>query len=422
MLMTRRTSLASLLLVTLLGLPLAGASLQTAKPEDVGMSSERLQRINQMIQRHIDAGNISGAVTMVSRKGRIAHFEARGLMDVEAKKAMPKDGIFRLASMTKPVIGVGIMMLVEEGKIRLTDPVSRYIPEFRGLKVAVPVTDRGPAPLLPTNAAPVEPRFYTVPAEREITVRDLLSHTSGLVSGNISTREAQKIQRGPNDTLASYIPRLAAAPLEFQPGSRWAYSPGAGFDTLGRLIEIASGQPLDKFFRDRIFDPLGMKDIYFYPPDNLSARLVPAYRRVEGKLQRQPAPNPKGVYFSGGGGLSSSAEDYIPLGQMLAAGGQLNGKRLLGPRTIEMMGGAHAPDTLPGRQRGESFGLSVRVVTDHVARASALSDGSFGWSGAFGTHFWVDPKEQITAVLMIPNPAPDIQRDFENAVMQAIIE
>lgn len=408
------------LLFSLLALPLAAASLQTSKPEDVGLSSERLQRINQLIQRRIEAGEISGAVTLVARRGRIAHFEAQGLADLDSKKPMTKDALFRIASMSKPVTGVAIMMMVEEGKIRLNDPVSRYIPEFRGMKVAVVQPNRGPAPA--AGAAPAAPQFYTVPADREITIRDLLTHTSGLVSGTMSTAEAAKAARKPTESLADYIPRLGSTPLEFQPGSRWAYSPGAGFDTLGRIVEIVSGQTFDQFLRQRIFGPLEMKDIFFYAADDKAPRMATIYQRRDGKLVKQERNQGSQVYFSGAGGLISTADDYLPLGQMLVNGGQLNGKRLLSPKTVEMMGSPYALDTLPGRQKGESFGLSVRVVNDHVARVSPLSDGSFGWSGAFGTHFWVDPKEKLVAVLMVQTSNQEIQRDFENAVIQSIIE
>ncbi len=186
-----------------------------AKPEDVGFSAARLQRIQETIQRHITAGDISGAVTLVARKGRIAHLAAHGQMDLESKKPMPQNAVFRLASMTKPIVGSAIMMMIEEGKVRLSDPVSRFIPEFKGLKVAVEQPRTGPA--APNAATP----FYTVPASREITVRDLLTHTSGLVSGGVSATEAAKIERKPTDTLATYLPRLASVPLAFQPGSRW---------------------------------------------------------------------------------------------------------------------------------------------------------------------------------------------------------
>ena len=225
-----------------LAVPLAAASIQTSKPEDVGFSSERLNRIQDAVQRHIDAHDISGAVTLVARKGRVAHFAAQGQMDVEAKKPMAKDNLFWIASMTKPITGVAILMLLEEGKIRLTDPVSKFIPELRGMKVAV--MDERPAPT--GRAATTGPQFYTVPATREITIRDLLTHTSGLVSGGpASTAEAQKVARKPGEKLADYIPRLAATPLDFQPGTRWSYSPSAGFDTLARIVEIVSGQTFD---------------------------------------------------------------------------------------------------------------------------------------------------------------------------------
>lgn len=338
--------------LALVALPLAAASLTASKPEDVGMSSERLKRISQMVQRRIDAGDMTGAVTIVARRGKVVHLEAQGLMDLESKKPVAKDTMFRVASMTKPVTGVAIMMMIEEGKVRLTDPVSRYIPEFRGMKVAVALPSRpGPAGAAP---APAAPQFYTVPAEREITIRDLLTHVSGLASGNMSNSDTRKLNRRPEENLASYIPRLGTTALEFQPGSRWAYSAQAGFDTLGRIVEIASGMPLDEFFRQRIFDPLGMKDIYFWPPDDRWPRVASVYRRDPNGLTKTPNPNNMSskVYFMGSGGLISTAEDYLPLGVMLANGGQLNGKRLLSPKTVEMMRAVHVPDTLPGAAAG----------------------------------------------------------------------
>jgi CubicO group peptidase (beta-lactamase class C family) len=391
---------------------------QTAKPEDVGLSSERLKRIHDLIERRIETRDIAGAVTLVARKGRIAHFEAQGLMDTETNKPMTKDAIMRMASMTKPVIGVAILMMVEEGKVRLSDPVSRFIPEFKELKVAVAQSGQAPA----GRGAP-PPRFYTVPAEREITVRDLLTHTSGLVSGTISTAEAGKIQRKPGETLADYIPRLGQVPLEFQPGSRWAYSPGAGFDTLARIVEIASGQSIDQFLRQRIFDPLGMKDTTFNLTESQRARAATLYQKSNGVLQKSADQRLETTtYFSGGGGLSSTAEDYAKFAQMLMNGGQSNGKRLLGTRTVELMGSPYAADTLPGRVRGEAWGLSVRVITDATARNIMLSNGSFGWQGAFGTHFWVDPKEKLVGLLMVQTSNQEMIRDFETAVMQSIVE
>ena len=409
-----------LLLVTALAWP-TGAVGSAAKPEDVGLSTERLRHIHELMQRHLDAKSFSGAVTLVARNGRIAHFEAHGLMDVESKKPMATDGIFRIMSMTKPIVGTAILMLVEEGRVRITDPVSRFIPEFKGLKVAVAQTGGAPVAAPPPGTA-AEPRFYTVPGEREITVRDLLTHTSGLVSGAISSREAGKVGLKGRETLADYLPRLGAVPLEFQPGTRWAYSAQAGFDTLLRIVEIASGQPADQFLKRRIFDPLGMKDTFFYPTEG-NPRLVTLYRKTATALERQNNPNfMNGAYFSGGGGLMSTAEDYLQFAQMLLNGGQLNGKRLLGPHTVDVMRSAFVPDTLPGRAAGEGYGLSVRVVTNPDARNTFLSQGSYGWSGAFGTHFWIDPREKIVGILMTQTANNDVRGDFENTVMQAIIE
>ena len=424
------------LVFTLLALPLgAASSVPTAKPEDVGVSSERLQRITQMIQRRIAAGEMTGAVTIVARKGKIVHLDVQGVMDLDSKKPMAKDTMFRVASMTKPVTGVAIMMMIEEGKVRLNDPVSRYIPEFKNLKVAIAQpapAGRGapqaaaPAPAAGGRGAGSAPNFYTVPADREITVKDLLTHVSGLASGPMSnsTAQAPGVARKPTDKLADYIPRLGGSALEFQPGSRWAYSAQAGFDTLGRIVEIASGIPLDQFFRQRIFDPLGMKDISFWPSEQQWPRVASVYTRGANGLTKNQNPNGMSsqVYFMGSGGLISTAEDYIPYGVMLANGGQLNGKRLLSPKTIEMMRSVHVSDTLTGRQPGEGYGLSVRVVNDHAKRGTLLSDGSFGWSGAYGTHFFVDPKEQVVAVLMVQTSNQEVSLDFENMVMQSIIE
>ena len=416
----RRIALV-LLLGAVIAWPIAAAT-PTVKPEDVGFSSERLQRITALVQRHITAGSFSGAVTLVARNGRIAHFEAQGLMDIESRKPMQKDAIFKIMSMTKPVVGVSIMMMIEEGKVRLTDPVSKFIPELKDLKVAVPMPAAPGAPAGGRGGAAAEARYYTVPAEREITIRDLLTHTSGLVSGGLSGVEARKVGLKGKESLADYIPRLGSVPLDFQPGTRWAYSAQAGFDTLARVVEIVSGLPFDQFTKTRIFEPLGMKDTFFYPADG-NPRMVTRYARSQsGQLEKQGLANfLNGAYFSGGGGLSSTAEDYLQFAQMLLNGGRLNEKVLLSPRTVEMMGSVHAPDTLPGRPRGEGYGLSMRVVNDPVARNTFLSQGSFGWSGAYGTHFWIDPKEKIVGVLMLQTPNNEVRADFENAVMYALV-
>jgi CubicO group peptidase (beta-lactamase class C family) len=417
-----KTAALSVFLLTVLTLPALTAS-PTAKPEEVGLSSERLHRINQMIDRRLGAGDLAGAVTIVARKGKVVHHAAQGVMDLQSKQPMSTGTMFRIASMTKPVVGVAIMMLVEEGKVHLNDPVSRYIPQFADMKVAT--AQPGGAGGRGAGAANAEPRFYTVPAARAITVKDLLTHVSGLGSGPMSNSDIAKVARKDGETLADYIPRLGSTALEFQPGSRWTYSPGAGFETLGRIIEVASGMRLDQFFRARIFDPLGMRDITFWPTDTQWPRVATVYGRTEGGLTKTATPNDtmsRNVYFRGSGGLYSTAEDYIPLGMMLAHGGELNGKRLLSRKTVEMMSAAHVKDTLPGRPAGEGYGLSVRVVTDHAARGTMLSDGTFGWSGAQGTHFFVDPKEELVGVLMVQTSIGEVQREFEDLVAQSVVD
>ena len=412
---------AMLLLLSSVVISTSAAETPRAKPDDVGISLQRLQRIHDLMQRHIDAGDFSGAVTLVARNGRIAHLEAQGFMDLETKKAMASDAMFRIMSMTKPVVGLAVLMLVEDGKVKLNDPVSKFIPEFKDLKVGVLQGTQPPPAPAGQRGAP--PRFYTVPAEREITIKDLLTHTSGLVSGPISNSENAKVALKGKESNADYIPRLGQVPLEFQPGTRWAYSAQAGFDTLVLVVEGASGMKFDQFAAQRIFGPLGMKDTFFYPPDSYNSRIATLYSKTANGLVKQNNPNfMNGAFFSGGGGLFTTAEDYLQFGQMLLNGGQLNGKRLLSPRTVELMRSAFIPDTLPGRARGESFGLSVRVVTDPIQRGTALSAGSFGWSGAYGTHFWVDPKEKIVAVMMTQTSNNEARADFETAVMQAIVQ
>ena len=408
-------------LVALFAAPAARAQVPAGKPGDVGLSAKRLERIGEMIQRAIDADQISGAVTVVARRGHVAHFEAHGLMDIEANTPMQKDTIFPIASMTKPVTGVAILMLVEEGKVRLSDPVSRFIPEFRDTKVAMPRTD----------AAGGEGAIYTVPADREVTVHDLITHTSGLVSGGAGSEAAGRIApRDTTGTVADWTAALGAAPLDFQPGTRWAYSGLAGIDTLGRIVEVASGLTFDEFLRQRIFEPLGMKDTAFNVPDDRKSRVVTLYGRTPDGLAHRAVPEwvATTTLHGGGGGLWSTAGDYLQFAQMLVNGGELNGTRLLSPRTVDLMAANHVGDLYEkagrtGGAPGKGFGLTVDVVLDNAtARGDHRSTGSFGWSGAFGTTYWVDPKEEMTAILMVQTPGGPLRADFQNAVMQAIVD
>ena len=434
--MTQRLWLA-VLAVCAFTLPLtagAGAVSIAGKAEDVGMSTERLRRITEAAERHIESGALPGAVTLVARRGKIAHFQAHGIIDVETKRPMPKDGIFRLASMSKPITAAAVMMLIEDGKIRLNDPVSRYVPEFANAKVAVARPGRaggGPAGPPAANAGAGGGRGTPTPidvvtANRDITVRDLLTHTSGLMSGGLGNGQAPP--RTDSDMLATYVPKLGAVPLDFQPGTLWRYSGLAGFDVLSRIVEIASGQTFDQFLKGRLFDPLGMKDTGFALPAD-ATRLVPLYSRGQnGTFTRQP--NQSGLssstYFSGAGGMVSTAEDYLQFAQMMVNGGELNGRRYLGPRTIALMASNHTGDMVNGQfgrpARGMGFGLGVQVVEDPVAADLRQSRGAYGWAGAYGTNVIIDPHEKMVAIVMMQVSTGALQRDFDNAVMQAIID
>jgi CubicO group peptidase (beta-lactamase class C family) len=396
----------------------AAGTLPRAKPEDVGMSSERLARVHDAVHKAIEAGEVAGVVTLVARRGKIVHFEAEGFADIATKTPMRTDNIFRLASMGKPITAVAIMVLVEEGKIRLTDPVAEYIPEFKGLtKVAVP------------KPGGAEGAYDLVDVSRPITIRDLLTHGSGLMSGGLGQRVAgESAQRAPDDTLATYIPKLGTVALDFQPGTLWRYSGLAGFDVLSRVVEIVSGQPYDQFLKERIFTPLGMPDSGFHFTGRQAERVATIYTRRPGETL-QPNPNQalSSVYFSGAGGLATSPEDYLQFAQMLLNGGELDGKRVLGPRTVELMVSNHTGDMVNGQfgrpARGMGFGLGMQMVLDPVAADLAVSQGAFSWPGGSGVAFWVEPKEQLVSIYMIQGGSgANLRRAFENAVRQAILE
>jgi CubicO group peptidase (beta-lactamase class C family) len=422
----------ALLAATALSVRTAGSVPSASKAEDVGFSTERLQRVLEAVARHIEAKDVSGAVTLVARRGKIVEFAAQGLADIESKKPMAKDSIFRLASMSKPITAVAVMLMVEEGKIRLTDRVSAFIPEFKNLRVAVAKGTNNPVqmPAFGRGGPPAPPpEFDLVPAAREITIKDLLTHTSGLMSGGVSGVEQAKLApRSPNDTLADYIPKLAQTPLDFQPGTLWRYSGLYGFDVLARIVEIVSGQPYDQFLKERLFDPLGMKDTGFAPTPERTARLATVYQRTSNGLV--PAPNANqlisGTYFSASGGLMSTAEDYLQFAQMLVNGGQMNGRRFLGPRTVELMTSNHTGDMVNGQfgrpAHGMGFALGVQVVLDPVAADLRVSPGTYGWAGAYGTNQNMDPKEKMVSIIMMQGASGPLQRDFENAVWQAMIE
>jgi CubicO group peptidase (beta-lactamase class C family) len=398
--------------------PAAAESLPAGRPEDVGLSTERLARIHEMVMRHVAAHDISGAVTIVARRGRVAHFEAHGLMDIDAKRPMVKDALFRLASTSKPVTATAILICLEEGKLLLTDPVGKYIPEFKEFKIAV---------ANPPNSAE---RYSTAPASRAITILDLLTHTSGLQSGGVTTPDFARLiaERKPTDSLADFIPRLGSLPLDFQPGAQWRYSSLAGFDTLGRIVEIVSGMSFDRFLKQRLFEPLGMNDTMFTVPEKDVARLVTVYRKAPDGLHKPDSPLPVGssAYFSGAGGLISTPEDYLRFAQMLVNGGELNGRRILSPWTVNLMLSNQVGDLFLSQigrpPKGVGFGLGGEVILNAVDARLRKPDGSYGWDGAFGTYWWVSRKEQMATIFFIQTPGRAIHHDFDNAVSQAVIE
>ncbi len=410
------------LIATLLPLTLFAATINVTKPEDSGMSAERLARIKPLIQKHISAEDLSGAVTLVARRGKVVHFEALGQADMEAGKPMQTGTLFRMASMTKPMTAVSILMLMEEGKLLLSDPVSKYISEYKSPKVAVwhlPNNPRGAGAML-------------VPANREITIKDLLTHTSGLANGfeGPAGDYVRKANLPRGGSLDEQVRRLAALPLNFQPGSQWEYSPGTGFDTLGRIIEIQSGMNLAQFFKARIFDPLGMKDSFFDIPDARRQDVVVSYTKSPDGLKPQPLPAARTEeYYSGSGGVTSNAQDYLQFCQMLLNGGQLNGTRLLGRKTVELMASDATPgldlrNYLNGEQvlQGYGFGLGVRVRRNNGENGWLGTPGDFGWAGAMGTYFWIDPKEQLIGIILIQTPIRPLRMEFPNAVYQAIVD
>lgn len=392
------------LLICLLGLAARGMAQEfpAAKPEAAGMSSERLERISKVVQQSIEEKRIAGAVTLVARHGHVVWFKAQGMSDREASKPMRTDSIFRICSMSKPITSVAVMMLYEEGKFLLEDPVSKYLPEFKNPKVLVK----------PANGQP-----YTIPATREITIRDLLRHTSGLTyNWNDELGPWYKdagVAHGllPYDgTIGDSVKRLAPLPLLFNPGERFEYS--LSVDVLGRLVEVVSGKPFDEFLRTRIFEPLGMKDTYFFPPDTKLDRLATAYTYYEGKgLNRFPdAPITEVTFtysadypykgakklFSGGAGLTSTAEDYARFCQMMLNGGKWGNTRLLSRKSVELM----THDQLGKIGPDQGFGLGFGVEGAKSPLAELGTPGTFNWGGFFYTGFSIDPKEELIVVFM----------------------
>ncbi len=402
------------------GTPLPAQELPVAAPEDVGMSSEGLQAIDAAVQMHIDAGTIQGAVAAVARRGKVVHLEAYGLADVAGGKAMAKDSIFRMASSSKPILGVAAMIAVEEGLFDPADEVAKYLPEFETMQVAVLAMpedeDKSPEFVAPGQA----PEHRLVPAKRAITIHDLLTHTAGLGSYGLGSAVAQLPARGPEDTLATRAPLYATMPLDFQPGARWSYSPRVGHDVVARIIEVVSGKPYDEFVQERIFAPLGMVDTHFFLPEEKEARRV-VIHGLDAKTKGWGQPS---RYVSASGGLSSTAEDFLRFERMLADGGTLFGNRIISPESVAAMskdqvGGLFGDG---GKQSGSAFGYTVSVILDPAAAGSARGRGAFGWGGAFGTVSWTDPELELVAVFLVQQPTKGVTDDFERAIKAAIVD
>jgi len=399
--------------------PVSG--LPMADPESVGMSAERLQRIDAFTQRYIDNEMVAGTVTLVARQGKVVHFSAQGMKDVERNQVMTTDTIFRMASMTKPIASVALMMLYEEGLFQLDDPISDWLPEFKNMMVEVEQADGS---------------IRLEPAKTPISFTHILTHTAGLMNsyrGDIARySEVSRVQGGEN--LASWTERLATLPLRYEPGTRWEYS--AATSVVGRLVEVISGDDLDTFFRERIFEPLQMKDTHFYlPPDKVN-RFATLYgpdadngNRMMltevGDERSNYVAGPR-AFFSGAGGLVSTAHDYIRFQQMMLNGGELDGVRLLGSKTVELIFANHTGDLplwLSGP--GYGFGLGYSVVMDRAVAHTSDTEGSVSWGGAFGTLFWIDPEEELVAIILTqirPYSHIRLREGFHNVVNQAIVD
>jgi CubicO group peptidase (beta-lactamase class C family) len=397
--------LAAALLCFMTTVTVEAQSLPSVRPEQVGLSSERLQRIMDMLKADVDKRVIPGAIVLVARHGKIAYFETVGVRDPATKAPMTKDSIFRIYSMSKPITSVSAMMLWEDGRFNLSEPVSKYIPQLGGLKVGVEKPD-------PSGG---KPTLELVPTKRDMTIHDLFRHTSGLTYGFFGPGQVKKTYAEAkvwNDypSNAELMDRLSKLPLAYQPGTTWDYSHST--DVLGRLVEVISRQSLAQFEKERLLDPLGMKDTSFYVTDkSKQSRIAEPFPddRSIGVDAEFNDPRVAQSAESGGGGMVGTAMDYARFLQMLLNGGTLDGKRILGPKTIAYMTADHlgatieqGPLYLPGA--GFGFGLGFAVRKDAGVSPFAGSVGEYNWGGAGGTYFWVDPKEDMFVVFMMQSP------------------
>ncbi|AYL99411.1 serine hydrolase domain-containing protein [Mucilaginibacter celer] len=404
-----------------------GNVLKAADPVAAKFSPERLKRIDAMIEQNIDSGYVKGVVGFIARDGKIVYNKSFGLADEEQKKLMNTDAIFRIASQTKAITSTAVMMLFEEGKFLLDDPISKYLPAFAHPKVVDQFNEK-------------DSTYTTIPAKREITIRDLLTHTSGIEYAQIGSPKMKAIYAkagipagfvADKILLADAMNKLGKLPLLHQPGERWTY--GMNIDVLGYLIEKVSGKSLDQFLKDRIFTPLGMVDTYFYIPAAKQNRLVAPYTfDKNGQITKWtsttfPAfnvdyPKVNGTYYAGGAGLSSTIKDYAIFLQMMLNGGVYNGERLLARHTVDLMTTNQIGDLYINADK-DKFGLGFGLTTQSSSAKLGISEGSFAWGGFFGTLYWVDPKEHLVCLLFVQNwpfPHNQIQDKFRAMVYQAL--
>jgi CubicO group peptidase (beta-lactamase class C family) len=402
-----------------------------ATPEDVGMSSARLDNVTRLVQRYVDDEKLPGAISLVARHDKLVHFQTYGEMDAERHTPMRPDALFRFYSMTKPIASVALMTLYEEGKFQLDDPASRFIPQLKDLKVLVDGSADS---------------FQVRDPAREMTVRDLLMHTSGLVARDTASPIGELYRRAgfagadSQFTLAEMIERLARIPLQCDPGSRWIY--GISTDLVGYLCEVIGGQPLDRFLDERVLGPLGMLDTSFSVPaskvDRFAANYAPRSGSPRYKLFDDPATSsytrPR-TYFSGAGGLVSTAADYLRFCRMLANGGELDGARILGPRTLQLMTLNHLPggkdlatmaqNAGETQREGQGFGLGFAVLLDPTVAQIIGTPGEFYWGGAASTAFFVNPKEDLIMIFLTqlrPSSTYPIRRELRSTIYAAIVD
>ena len=407
--------------------------MEKVRPEEVGLSSDRLARIDDHLRdRYLEPGKIAGALTLVARRGQVAHCSALGHMEIEARRRLEEDAIFRIYSMTKPITSVAVMMLYERGLFQLRDPVHKYIPAFR---------DQG------VFRMGNYPHFLTERPTRPMRIKDLLMHTSGLTYGFMHSTNVDAAYRKAGldgartqKSLQEMVETIASIPLEFSPGEAWNYSMAT--DVLGYLVEVVSGKPFEEFLREEIFQPLGMSDTGFFVPPEKQGRLPACYeRRANKKLVLQDDPEtstylemPQGP--SGGGGLVSTASDYLRFCEMMRLGGELDGARLLSPKTIELMTRNHLPDDrdLTEMARGTfsetpyegvGFGLGFSVNLGPARTGAAGSAGEYAWGGAASTIFWIDPTEELVVIFMtqlMPSRTYNFRGQLKNLVYSSILE